>query len=146
MPERTQIEALKPWHASTVVGLWDHLAIHAVTRVHFAPMQPLYQGPIAVLIDRQTQSASELVAEVLQSARGAVLIGDTSAGALLVQKPFNVGDQFTLSLPIADYISHGSGRIEGVGLEPDINASAQDALSVARSILSDMHPVLGIER
>ena len=146
MPERTQIEALKPWHASTVVGLWDHLAIHAVTRVHFAPMQPLYQGPIAVLIDRQTQSASELVAEVLQSARGAVLIGDTSAGALLVQKPFDVGDQFTLSLPIADYISHGSGRIEGVGLEPDINASAQDALSVARSILSDMHPVLGIER
>ncbi|KAG1647462.1 Carboxyl-terminal-processing peptidase 3, chloroplastic [Nymphon striatum] len=137
MPERTQIEALEPWHGTSVVGLWDHLATHDITQVHFLPMRPMFHGPIAILINGETQSAAELVAEALRSARGAVLIGETSAGALLVQKPFDVGDQFTLFLPIADYVSHGSGRIEGVGLVPDMAASAQDAQSVALSFLSD---------
>ncbi|PSL17745.1 peptidase S41-like protein [Shimia abyssi] len=143
MPKRTQIEALEPWHGASVVSLWNHLATHAVTRVHFLPMQPMFHGPIAILINGQTQSASELVAEVLRSVRGAVLIGDTSAGALLIQQPFDVGDQFTLSLPVADYISHGSGRIEGVGLVPDINASDQDAISVASSSLPEMRNIEG---
>ncbi len=141
MPERTEIEALTPWHGASVVGLWNQLANHAVTRVHFLPMQPMFHGPIAILINGQTQSAAELVAEVLRSARGAVLIGDSSAGALLVQKPFDVGDQFTLFLPVADYVSHGSGRIEGVGLVPDISAPGLDAQSVALSILSRRIPV-----
>lgn len=139
LPERTQIETLERWNGATVVGLWDHLATHAVTRVHFSPLRPMYHGPIAILINEHTQSAAELVAEVLRTAQGAVLVGDTSAGAMLVQKPFDVGDQFTLSLPIADYFSHGSGRIEGVGLVPDISASDQDAQSVALSILSEMY-------
>ncbi|MGH1415619.1 MAG: S41 family peptidase [Pelagimonas sp.] len=141
IPERTRIEALTPWHGTSVVGLWNQLATHAVTRVHFSPMHPIFHGPIAILIDGQTQSAAELVAEVLRSARGAVLIGDSSAGALLVQKPFDVGDQFTLFLPVADYVSHGSGRIEGVGLVPDVIAPNQDAQSVALSILSGRNPV-----
>lgn len=143
MPERRQIEALEPWLGASVVGLWDQLATNAVTRVHFAPMRPIYQGPIAVLINGETQSAAELVAEVLRSARGAVLIGEASAGALLVQAPFDVGDQFTLFLPVADYVSHGSGRIEGVGLVPDIAASAQDAQSVALSFFSEMRNIEG---
>ncbi|WP_368186214.1 S41 family peptidase [Aestuariibius sp. HNIBRBA575] len=141
MPERAQIEALEPWHGTSVVGLWNHLATHDITRVQFLPMRPMFHGPIAILINGETQSAAELVAEVLQSTRGAVLIGETSAGALLVQKPFDVGDQFTLFLPVADYVSHGSGRIEGVGLVPDMAASAQDAQSVALSFLSEMRNI-----
>lgn len=140
MPERTQIEALEPWHGTSVVGLWDHLATHDITRVHFLPMRPMFHGPIAILINGETQSAAELVAETLRSARGAVLIGETSAGALLVQKPFDVGDQFTLFLPVADYVSHESGRIEGVGLVPDVRAPGQDARSVALSVLSGKSP------
>ncbi len=141
MPERPQIESLAPWHGASVVDLWNQLSTHAVTRVHFAPMRPMFHGPIAILINGQTQSAAELVAEVLRSERGAVLIGESSAGALLVQKPFNVGDQFTLFLPVADYVSHGSGRIEGAGLLPDIEASDQDAQTVALSTFSGRNPV-----
>ncbi|MEP3297070.1 MAG: S41 family peptidase [Pseudoruegeria sp.] len=141
IPDRTQIEALKPWHGSSVDGLWDYLATHDIPRVHFSPMRPMFHGPIAILINGKTQSAAELVAEVLRSTRDAVLIGETSADALLVQKPFDVGDQFTLFLPVADYVSHRSGWIEGVGLVPDVSASTQDARSVALSVLSGMYPV-----
>ncbi len=143
VPDRAQIEALIPWQGTSVVDLWRHLATHPITRVQFLPLRPTYRGPIAILINGRTQSAAELVAELLRSTRGARLVGEPSAGAMLVQRPFDVGDQFTLSLPVADYISHGSGRIEGSGLVPDINARTQDARSVAQSMLSEMSPIGG---
>ncbi|MEL7343288.1 MAG: S41 family peptidase [Pseudomonadota bacterium] len=108
VPDRAYIEALMPWHGPTLVGLWQHLEEHPVTRVQFLPMRPIYEGPIAVLINRRTASAAEMVAEVLRTTRAAVLVGEQSAGAMLVQRPFDVGGLFTLSLPVADYISYGN--------------------------------------
>tara|TARA_R110000787_G_scaffold52283_8_gene123190 strand:- start:126 stop:1190 length:1065 start_codon:yes stop_codon:yes gene_type:complete len=136
-PEPAEIESVTPWPGNTVVGLWDHLATHPITRVQFSPMQPNYGGPIAILINGRTESAAELVAEVLQSARGAILIGEPSAGAMLVQRPIDVTDRFTLFLPVADYVSQGSGRIEGSGLVPDMDAAAERAPFVASSILNE---------
>ena len=127
VPDRAHIKALMPWHGPSLVGLWHHLEEHPVTRVQFLPMQPIYDGPIAILINRRTASAAEMVAEVLRTAQAAILVGEQSAGAMLVQRPFDVVDLFTLSLPVADYISHGSGRIEGPGLVPDICAVAEEA-------------------
>ncbi|MEM8870934.1 MAG: S41 family peptidase [Pseudomonadota bacterium] len=136
VPDRAHTGALRPWRGSSLVGLWRHLAEQPVTRVQFEPMQPTYGGPIAILINRDTASAAEMVAEVLQHTRRAVLIGERSAGAMLVQQLFDVGDLFTLSLPVADYVSHGNGRIEGLGLVPDITACAGDVHAVALTHLS----------
>lgn len=135
VPDRAHIEALMPWHGPSLVCLWHHLEEHPVTRVQFLPMRPIYEGPIAVLISRHTASAAEMVAEILRTARAGILVGEQSAGAMLVQRPFDVGDLFTLSLPVADYISHGSGRIEGSGLVPDICAVAEEPHSTALSAL-----------
>ncbi|MEM9232390.1 MAG: S41 family peptidase [Pseudomonadota bacterium] len=135
VPDPTHIETLMPWHGTSLVSLWRHLSEHPVTRVQFLPMRPIYEGPIAVLISRHTASAAEIVAEILRTARAGILVGEQSAGAMLVQRPFDVGDLFTLSLPVADYISHGSGRIEGSGLVPDICAVAEETHSAAVSSL-----------
>jgi C-terminal processing protease CtpA/Prc len=40
-------------------------------------------------------------------------------------------------LPIADYYSVVNGRIEGVGIEPDIEVEAAHALDTALEILKD---------
>lgn len=135
VPDRAHIETLVPWQGPSLVGLWHHLEEHPVTRIQFLPMRPIYEGPIAVLISRHTASAAEMVAEILRTARAAILVGEQSAGAMLVQRPFDVGDLFTLSLPVADYISHGRGRIEGSGLVPDICAVAEETHSTAASAL-----------
>lgn len=137
VPDRAHIETLAPWHGSSIVGLWRHLAQNALTRVQFLPMKPTFSGPIAILINRRTASAAELVADALRAARGAVLIGEQTAGAMLVQRPFDVGDDFTLSLPVADYVSFGSGRIEGSGLVPDLAVPAENVMSQAMSFLSE---------
>ena len=44
---------------------------------------------------------------------------------------YDVPGGFQLSLPIADYYSVANGRIEGVGIKPDIASDAADALKVA---------------
>ncbi len=135
VPDRTHIETLIPWHGTSLVGLWRHLSEHPIARVQFLPMRPIYEGPVTMLINRRTASAAEMVAEVLRTARAAVLVEEQSAGAMLVQRPFDVGDLFTLSLPVADYISHGSGRIEGSGLVPDICPVDEETHSAAVSSL-----------
>lgn len=50
---------------------------------------------------------------------------------MLSQKIFDVPGGFHLSLPIADYYSAKNGRIEGIGVKPDIETDASDALNVA---------------
>ena len=50
---------------------------------------------------------------------------------MLSQKIYDIPGGFHLSLPIADYHSVVNGRIEGVGVKPDIETAAADALDVA---------------
>ncbi|MEM7007313.1 MAG: S41 family peptidase [Pseudomonadota bacterium] len=139
-PERADIERFSPWTGQSVVDLWDHLATHLATRVRVSPRRPTYKGPFFCLIDALTDSTAGLVADVLRHGRGAVLVGERSAGALLVQRPFDVSDRFARSLSVADYFSHASGCIEGRGLVPDIGAGNADAFWVAARALG------GIER
>ena len=61
------------------------------------------QGKIAILIDENTASASEIVAGALQDLDRAVVIGRRSFGKGLVQEQFNFGDGSALNLTIARY-------------------------------------------
>ena len=56
---------------------------------------------------------------------------------MLSQTIFDIPGGFQLSLPIADYYSIASGRIEGVGIEPDIEVEAALALDAALEVLDD---------
>ncbi|MEO0498883.1 MAG: hypothetical protein AAF141_16275, partial [Pseudomonadota bacterium] len=53
----------------------------------------------------------------------------------------DVGDLFTLSLPVADYVCLGRGRIEGLGLVPDIEAINDEARSVALTLMFQTAPI-----
>jgi len=50
---------------------------------------------------------------------------------MLSQKIYDLPGGFHLSLPIADYYSAVNGRIEGVGVKPNIETDAADALDIA---------------
>ena len=59
---------------------------------------------------------------------------------MLSQKLFDVSGGFLLSLPIADYYSAHSGRIEGRGVTPDIETPAEDAMGIALDRYGVAHP------
>lgn len=130
-PSRADLNAVDPWKGWSIKSFWADVQTDPVTRISFSPAEPGFHGPVYVLTSKRTASAAELATDALKSANRAVIIGEHTAGEMLSQKIYDVSGGFHLSLPIADYYSVINGRIEGVGVKPDIEVDAVDALDVA---------------
>ena len=66
--------------------------------------------PVAVLINKSSASASEIVSVVLQDLDRAVIVGTKSFGKGLVQSMYNLNDTTTLKVTTAKYYTP-SGRL-----------------------------------
>ena len=84
-----------------------------------------------VVVNGETASAAEMAADALRSSGEATLIGSRTIGHLLSQSPFDVTDDYIISLPVADYYSLAHGRIEGAGVPPQSYAPSDMALGAA---------------
>lgn len=78
-----------------------------------------FKGKIAVLMNRRSASASEIVAAALKEQREAVLVGDRTAGAVLASifRPLPHG--FSIQIPVSDYVTIKGRRLEKNPLQPD---------------------------
>ncbi len=74
----------------------------------------------AILLNQNSASASELFAGALRDFGKAVLIGETTYGKGSGTTTYRLADGSALNLTIFEYILPKGGRVEGVGLEPDI--------------------------
>ena len=83
---------------------------------------PIYSGQITVLINRGSGSASEMAASALRETRDAYIIGEKSAGQVLVSVLGKVARGFEIQYPITDYITIKGKRLEGSGVQPDLEA------------------------
>lgn len=84
------------------------------------PRQPLYKGPLAILVDGLSASTSEIFAGGLKDLGRARIFGSRTAGAALpsvIEKLPN-GDAFQYAQ--ANYVSEGGKALEGLGLQPDV--------------------------
>lgn len=75
--------------------------------------------PLVVLIDRNSASASELVAGALQDLERATIVGETSYGKGSVQNIQPLGNGTALRLTIAKYHTPSGRTPHEVGIEPD---------------------------
>ncbi|MDI3283689.1 MXAN_5808 family serine peptidase [Polyangium sp. 15x6] len=82
--------------------------------------EPAY--PIAVLVNGNSASASEIVAGALKNHDRAVIVGSTTFGKGSVQLVFPdvTPEKAALKLTIAQYLTPGDVSIQGVGVTPDI--------------------------
>ncbi len=81
--------------------------------------------PMAVLINSESASASEIVAGAMKNLNRAVIVGRQSFGKGSVQvlydfKDKDTGDESALKLTIAQYLTPGDISIQEVGIVPDI--------------------------
>jgi len=76
--------------------------------------------PMAVLIDKNSASASEILAGAVQDKKEGTIIGETSYGKGTVQAVYPDGNREALKISIAEYRT-GAGRIiDKKGIVPDI--------------------------
>lgn len=77
--------------------------------------------PIAVLIDRGTASAAEILAAVVRRYRGAPLVGTRSFGKGLFQQLIELEGGGALDLSIGEFLTAEGESLAGRGLTPDID-------------------------
>lgn len=82
-----------------------------------------YRKPLAVVIDRGSRSAKEVLSYDLQRAHRATLVGERTAGAVLGTFPRRLNDWAYIEIPIVDY-AVGGVRLEKRGVEPDVPVPA----------------------
>ncbi len=86
-----------------------------------ALLEPL---PVVVLQNRYSASAAEVLASSLQTQKRAIIIGEVSYGKGSVQSVIPLNNEQAVKLTVAHYLTAKGGKIDGVGVEPDISLSA----------------------
>jgi carboxyl-terminal processing protease len=90
----------------------------------------LYNGPLAILINSNSASASEILAAAMQDYKRAVILGSTSFGKGTVQRIVNLDDYFkgsteykplgSLKITTQKFYRVNGGATQLKGVEPDI--------------------------
>lgn len=82
------------------------------------PVQ-VFDGPLAVLVDRMSASTSEIFAAGLQGIGRARIFGDRTPGQALPSVLVRLPNQDVLQYAIANFTAPDGSRIEGRGVLPD---------------------------
>jgi len=99
------------------------------------PGQRLDTVPVYVLTSGRTFSGGEEFAYDLQSLKRATLVGETTGGGANTVQDHRIDGRFTLRLPSGRGINPVTKtNWEGVGVQPDIQVTAADALTRAEQL------------
>lgn len=79
-----------------------------------------FTKPLAVLVNQYSASASELFSGAVQDYGIGTIVGKTTYGKGVVQQMMDLGDGTCLKLTIAEYFTPKGRKINGVGVEPDV--------------------------
>ncbi|MEA5570589.1 carboxyl-terminal processing protease CtpB [Calothrix sp. UHCC 0171] len=87
----------------------------------------LTKRPLAVLIDGNSASASEILTGALKDNKRAVVIGSQSFGKALVQSVHELGDGSGVAITIAHYYTPQGTDINHKGITPDIKLDLSES-------------------
>lgn len=114
------------WVASEVYAMLDGDGVFAWSRdgrgqKAIGPASPSlrYGGsPLLVLVDAASHSAAELLAARLQETGRAILIGETTTGAVVLSRDINLPDGGKLSIGTQEILTGDGQVLEGKGVSP----------------------------
>jgi carboxyl-terminal processing protease len=108
----------------TVVTTDSRSQGHAVYETEGGNLPPL---PLAVLIDRNTASAAEILAAALADDAGAKTVGTRSYGKGVFQQEVGLSNGGALKLTVGEYFTPDGVNLAGKGIHPDVRAPDRPA-------------------
>ncbi len=82
-----------------------------------------FDGPLAVLVNGNSASASEIYAGAIQDYGAGQIVGTQTYGKGVVQQLFDLGDGTCVKLTISQYYTPNGRSIDGVGITPDVEVA-----------------------
>jgi C-terminal processing protease CtpA/Prc len=101
------------------------------------PLGPLYDKygnlPLVLLVDSRTQGDAEIMAAVLQAQGRAKVVGTRTAGNTVSNETYTFGDESTLTIAQWRFFLSDGSNIDGRGVTPDVEVSADWTAQVGES-------------
>jgi C-terminal processing protease CtpA/Prc len=88
----------------------------------------VYNGPLLVLINRNTASSSEIVAAAIQELKRGIVLGEKSFGKASVQQVFDLPDGSALVMTVAHYVTPKGVNLSKTGVTPDVTLDSNPKL------------------
>jgi len=93
--------------------------------------------PVAIIINGNSASASEIFAGAMQDFNKATVVGTQSFGKGIVQSVIPVGDGSAIKITISKYFTPNGRDIHGTGIKPDVVVELDESLSQKVEIAYD---------
>ena len=84
--------------------------------------------PIAILVNENSASASEVFTGALKDYKKAVVVGTTSYGKGIVQNLIPLGDGSAIKITTAHYYTPSGFDLHGKGIAPDVEVELDENL------------------
>jgi carboxyl-terminal processing protease len=112
------------------------------TKVFFDPAEDAFKGPLVLLIDKLSGSASELFAACLQAIGRAVVVGEPSPGSVMEMDRIIFQNGAIFMYPVAQMVTPNGTVLEGRGVVPDIEVGL-DREMLLKGIDSQLDSAIG---
>jgi carboxyl-terminal processing protease len=100
------------------------------TKAFFDPAETAYKGPLVLIVDALSGSASELFAASLQAVGRAVVVGERSPGAVMEMDRMIFPNGAVFMYPVAQPATPDGTVLEGHGVVPDIEAKLDSEMLI----------------
>lgn len=87
-----------------------------------------FKKPVAVLINGNSASASEIFAGAMQDYKRATIVGTTSFGKGIVQSIIPLYDGTAIKVTVSKYYTPNGKNIHGIGITPDVEVELNEKL------------------
>lgn len=103
---------------------------------------PLFKGPLVVLMNEHTKSGAEIMAAALKMSGGATTVGNHTFGKWSAQRVDELPNGYAIKYTIATFKPPQGEDLSGKGLVPDINVDFDAEAAQKLQSLSDTNAML----
>jgi Peptidase family S41 len=111
-------------------------------QAYTSSLDPIFTGPIAVLVSQDNAGSAEAVAGTLRDQLHALIIGQKTSGRAVEYEQYPIGDNLLLTVAVKELLIPGAPLIFPNGLSPDIAVPFPKQLQDAILALTDQNGVV----
>lgn len=89
-------------------------------RLFTSNADPIYNGYLVIVVDRETAGASEVIAAVIRLYARSMVVGQSSAGQAVEYGDFALGSNYLLRIAVAEVLPAANVKIFPDGVKPDL--------------------------